>query len=353
MRLEDLQRCRTGVFLGAMNLEYGSWITDASNFNNIDQFSSTGITASISANRISFCLNLTGPSFAVDTACSSSLTALKLACDRLRNGDCDIAIVCAPNIVLDHSMQLAIGMAGLLAPDGRCKSFDASGDGYGRGEGFAAIVLKLSDAVLNDKDDAYCEIIACGMNNDGHNSVPMTAPSSKTQAELFRMILEQTGLNPEEVDYLEAHGTGTAVGDVIEVTSIADVYTRGTTRQLKIGSVKSNLNHTESTSGLAGLIKVALMIKNKRFVPTVNVRVLNPKLKLSEKGLTVQQTNEPWNTEGGKPRIGAVNSFGYGGSNVHVIVREVAAKPSFNEYNGKKSTSTSYPHLLSTFSRSS
>ena len=346
MRLEDLQRCRTGVFLGVMNLEYGSWITDASNFNNIDQFSSTGITASILANRISFCLNLTGPSFAVDTACSSSLTALKLACDHLRNGDCDIAIVCAPNIVLNHSMQLVSGMAGLLAPDGRCKSFDASGDGYGRGEGFAAIVLKLSDAALNDKDDAYCEIIACGMNNDGHNSVPMTAPSSKTQAELFRMILEQTGLNPEEVDYLEAHGTGTAVGDVIEVTSIADVYTRGTTRQLKIGSVKSNLNHTESTSGLAGLIKVALMIKNKRFVPTVNVRVLNPKLKLSEKGLAVQQTNEPWNTEGGKPRIGAVNSFGYGGSNVHVIVREVAAKPSFNEYNGKSRC----PHPILTFS---
>ena len=153
MRLEDLQRCKTGVFLGVMNLDYGTLITDSSNYNNIDQFSSTGITASILANRVSFCLNLTGPSFAVDTACSSSLTALKLACDNLHNGDCDIAIVCAPNIVLSHAMQIITGMAGLLAPDGRCKSFDASGDGYGRGEGFAAIVLKLSDAALNDKDD--------------------------------------------------------------------------------------------------------------------------------------------------------------------------------------------------------
>ena len=153
MRLEDLQRCKTGVFLGVMNLDYGTLITDSSNYNNIDQFSSTGITASILANRVSFCLNLTGPSFAVDTACSSSLTALKLACDNLHNGDCDIAIVCAPNIVLSHAMQIVTGMAGLLAPDGRCKSFDASGDGYGRGEGFAAIVLKLSDAALNDKDD--------------------------------------------------------------------------------------------------------------------------------------------------------------------------------------------------------
>jgi len=329
MRLEDLQRCRTGVFVGVMNLEYGTLITDPSNYNNIDQFSSTGITASILANRVSFCLNLTGPSLAVDTACSSSLTALKLACDNLHNEDCDIAIICASNIILDHSMQMVSSMAGLLAPDGRCKSFNASGDGYGRGEGFAAVVLKLSNAALSDKDDQYCEIVACGMNNDGQNAVPMTAPSAKMQAELSRTVLEKSGLNPSEVNYFEAHGTGTAIGDVIEVTSIADTYTRGhgkPTRKLRIGSVKSNLNHTESTSGLAGLIKVALMIKNKRLVPTVNVNVLNPKLKLEEKGLIVQQTSEPWNTESGKLRIGAVNSFGYGGSNVHVILREVTSK---------------------------
>jgi len=329
MRLEDLQRCRTGVFVGVMNLEYGTLVTDPSNFQNIDQFSSTGITASILANRVSFCLNLTGPSLAVDTACSSSLTALKLACDNLHNEDCDIAIVCAPNIILDHSMQMVSSMAGLLAPDGRCKSFDASGDGYGRGEGFAAVILKLTNAALSDKDDEYCEIIAYGMNNDGQNAVPMTAPSAKMQAELSRMVLEKSGLNPEDVAYFEAHGTGTAIGDVIEVTSIADTYTRGQgkrRRKLRIGSVKSNLNHTESTSGLAGLIKVALMIKNKRLVPTVNVNVLNPKLKLEDKGLIVQQTSEPWYTDSGKPRIGAVNSFGYGGSNVHVILQEVTSK---------------------------
>ena len=339
MLLEDLQRCTTGVFVGVMNLEYGALITDPSNYSNIDQFSSTGLTASIIANRVSFCLNLTGPSVAVDTACSSSLTALKLACDNLHNGDCDIAIVCAPNIVLNHAMQMVSSMAGLLAPDGRCKSFDASGDGYGRGEGFAAVILKLSNAALSDKDDQYCEIIACGMNNDGQNAVPMTAPSAKMQAKLSRMVLEQSGLAPEDVDYFEAHGTGTAIGDVVEVTSIADTYTRGTgnlTRLLRIGSVKSNLNHTESTSGLAGLIKVALMIKNKRLVPTVNVHVLNPKLKLEEKGLVVQQTSEPWNTEKGKPRTGAVNSFGYGGSNVHVILREVTSKKILHEESRKR-----------------
>ena len=334
MRLEDLQRCRTGVFVGVMNLEYAALVTDQSNYNNIDQFASTGITSSILANRVSFCLNLTGPSIAVDTACSSSLTALKIACDNLHNEDCEIAIVAAPNIVLDHAMQMVSSMAGLLAPDGRCKSFDASGDGYGRGEGFAAVILKLAHAASSDKDDEYCEIIACGMNNDGQNAVPITAPSAKKQAELSKMVLEQSGLSPEDVDYFEAHGTGTAIGDVIEVTSIADTYTRGTenpTRKLRVGSVKSNLNHTESTSGLAGLIKVALMIKKKRLVPTVNVHVLNPKLKLEEKGLVVQQTNEPWNTENGKLRIGALNAFGYGGSNVHAILREVSGNKSLQE----------------------
>ena len=331
MRLEDLQRCRTGVFVGVMNLEYGALVTDHSNYNNIDQFSSTGMTASILANRVSFCLNLTGPSLAVDTACSSSLTALKIACDNLHNEGCEIAIVCAPNIVLNPAMQMVSSIAGLLAPDGRCKSFDSSGDGYGRGEGFAAVILKLSTAALSDKDDPYCDIVACEMNSDGQNAVPITAPSARMQAELSKKVLEQSGVSPEDVDYFEAHGTGTAIGDVIEVTSIAETYTSQTTQKLRIGSVKSNLNHTESTSGLAGLIKVALMIKNKKYVPTVNIHVLNPKLKLEEKQLVVQQTGEPWIKAKGKPRIAALNSFGYGGSNVHLILREVISTEIFQE----------------------
>ena len=331
MRLEDLQKCRTGVFVGVMNLDYGALVSNKSNYSNIDQFSSTGCSMAILANRVSFCLNLTGPSLAVDTACSSSLTALKIACDNLHNEDCEIAIVCAPNIVLNPAMQMVSSMAGLLAPDGRSKSFNASGDGYGRGEGVAAVILKLSDAALSDKDDQYCQIIACGMNSDGQYAVPITAPSAKMQAELSRRVLEQSGVSPEDVDYFEAHGTGTAIGDVVEANSIAETYTTGRgkpTRKLRVGSVKSNLNHTESTSGLAGLIKVALMIKNKKYVPTVNIQVLNPKLKLEEKEIVVQQTSEPWIATKGKPRTAALNSFGYGGSNVHLLLREVMLKQS-------------------------
>ena len=226
MRLEDLQGCRTGVFVGVMNMDYPEIVGYPSNYHNIDQFTAVGNAMSILANRVSFCLNLTGPSIVVDTACSSSLTALKLAADSLHNEECEVAIVCAPNIVLSHVKQMGSSLGGLLAPDGRCKSFDASGDGYGRGEGFAAIVLKLTNAALCDKDDPYCEIIACGVNNDGQNAVPITAPSAKVQAELSKMVLEQSGLTAKDVDYVEAHGTGTAIGDVVEVTSIADVYSR-------------------------------------------------------------------------------------------------------------------------------
>ena len=327
MRLEDLQKCRTGVFVGVMNLDYSKLTSDPSNYSIMDQFATTGSTLSIIANRVSFCLNLTGPSLVVDTACSSSLTALKIACDNLHNDDCDIAIVCAPNIILSEMVQMASSLGGLLAPDGRSKSFDASGDGYGRGEGFAAVILKLSHAALNDKDDEYCEIVACGMNSDGQNAVPMTAPSSKMQAELSKRVLERSGVDPEDVDFFEAHGTGTAIGDVVEINSIADTYSRRTSkRKLRIGSVKSNLNHTESTSGLAGLIKIALMIKEKTYVPTVNINMLNPSLKLEENEFVVQQTTEPWITENEKPRLAALNSFGFGGSNVHLILRELPSK---------------------------
>lgn len=325
LRLEDLQKGKTGVFVGAMNMDYGSRVSRTENLSNLNQFHSTGVTSSILANRISFCLNLTGPSLTVDTACSSSLVALKIAIQCLKSGECDVAIVCAPNLILEPSTQVIFSVGGLLAPDGRCKSFDASGDGYGRGEGFVAVILKLTDIAVMDKDDIYCTIIACSMNNDGQTAVPITAPSSQTQGELSQQVLEESGVDADDIEYLEAHGTGTAIGDVVEVKSVSKTYcskASGNSRVLRIGSVKSNLNHTESASGLAGLTKVALMLKNKTYVPTINIITLNPKLKLPEKGIRVQDVCEPWIKQGEKPRTAALNSFGYGGSNVHAILQE-------------------------------
>ena len=327
MRLEDLQRCQTGVYVGLMNLEFGTLLLDSSNIRNIDQFSSTGCALSVVANRISFSLNLTGPSLALDTACSSSLVAFHVAFGHLQTGECDVAIVCAPNILLTGDMfHTASCRSGLLAEDGRCKSFDIKGDGYGRGEGIAAVVIKPTKTATDDRDDIYAEVVACGINSDGQTAIPMTAPSEVTQSTLFQRVLHESGLSKDDIQYVEAHGTGTAVGDVVEMGSLAAVYGNSSKRILRLGSVKSNINHTESTAGLAGLIKTCLMIKHGKFVPTINVHEIKPQLKISERRMMVQVSYEPWETENGEPRTAAVSSYGFGGANAHAIVRQVTEK---------------------------
>ena len=326
--LEDLQQCRTGVYVGSMFTEYSSLILDKSNIRNIDQFSSTGVSMSVIANRISFSLNLTGPSLALNTACSSSLVALDIAFVHLQNGECDVAIVCAPNIILiGNKFHTACCKTGLLAQDGRCKSFDIKGDGYGRGEGVAAVIIKPTQTALDDRDNIYAEVVACGTNNDGQTAIPMTAPSQITQAALFHRVLQESGLSKDDITYVEAHGTGTAIGDVVEMGSLSAVYGNSNKRVLRVGSVKSNINHTESTAGLAGLIKTCLMIKHGQFVPTINVQQVKPQFRMSDKKMVVQVSNEPWKTEDNKPRIAAISSYGFGGANAHAILREVTNKP--------------------------
>ena len=328
MRLEDLQKCRTGVYVGSMNLDYGLFLLDPSNIRKIDQFSSTGCAMSVIANRISFSFNLTGPSLALDTACSSSLVAFDVALGHLQSGECDVAIVCAPNIILmGGRFHTACCRTGLLAEDGRCKSFDIKGDGYGRGEGVAAVIIKPTKTAIDDRENIYAEVVACGVNNDGQTGIPITAPSEETQSVLFQRVLQESGLSKDDIQYVEAHGTGTAVGDVVEIGSLAVVYGNSNKRILRLGSVKSNINHTESTAGLAGLIKTCLMIKHGQFVPTINVREIKPQLKISERKMMVQVSYEPWKTQDGIPRTAAVSSYGFGGTNAHLIVREVTEKP--------------------------
>ena len=328
MRLEDLQECRTGVYVGSMNLEYAPLVMDTSNIRKIDQFSSTGCALSVIANRISFALNLTGPSLTIDTACSSSLVAFDVAFGHLQTGECDVAIVCAPNILITGEMfHTACCRSGLLAQDGRCKSFDIKGDGYGRGEGVAAVVIKPTKTAIDDRDDIYAEVLACGVNSDGQTAIPMTAPSEVTQSILFQRVLQESGLSKDDIQYIEAHGTGTAVGDVVEMSSLAAVYGNSNKRILRLGSVKSNINHTESTAGLAGLIKTCMMIKHGKYVPTINVHEIKPQLKMSERRMMVQVSYEPWQTQDGTPRAAAVSSYGFGGANAHLIVKQVTKYP--------------------------
>ena len=324
LRLEDLENCRTGVYVGIMNWDYDGLLRYNNSLIDAHQFSGTGVDPSVIPNRISFTLNFTGPSLFVDTACSSSLSALSIAYDHLKSGRCDIAIVSAANILLDPVKHIAICQANMLASDGQCKSFDASADGYGRGEGIATVILKPNFVAVTDNDYIYCDILACSVNSDGRGAIPITAPSIQGQQSLSQDLMASSGIRPEDIQYVEAHGTGTIIGDRVETESIANVYSnmRPTNNPLRIGSVKSNINHTESTSGLAGLIKVCLMIKNKKFVPTVGIENLNPALQTEERKITVQQKTEDWVNDGNKVRRAAVNSFGYGGSNGHVIVQE-------------------------------
>ena len=225
MTIEELQQCTTGVYVGIMNQEYSSVAFGPDSLPNLDQFAATGNAFSITANRISFSFNLSGPSIAVDTACSSSLTALNIACDHIQKGAVDVAIVAAANVILDPVKQAPICRAGMLASDGQSKVFDERADGYGRGEAALVFILKGSDFV-NSSDQPYSEIIAWGMNNDGQTAAPITAPSIEGQVRLMRNVLREANVSPSDVQYVEMHGTGTIIGDSVEVNSVGEVYGR-------------------------------------------------------------------------------------------------------------------------------
>ena len=223
MTIEEMQQCCTGVYIGIMNLDFTSVNFGPSSQKHTDQFAVTGSSMSIAANRISFAFNLSGPSIAFDTACSSSLTALAVACDHLEKGIIDIAIVGAANLILDPVKHSAICKANMLSTDGKCKSFDESADGYGRGEGMVVFILKGTNYVAN-RSETYGEIVSWGINNDGQTSAPMTAPSVIGQRSLMHGALEEGGIDPGDVQYVEMHGTGTYIGDVVETTSVGEVY---------------------------------------------------------------------------------------------------------------------------------
>ena len=223
MTVEELQQCCTGVYTGIMNMDFGVVTLGEHSTKELDQFSGTGSSMSITANRISFAFNLSGPSMAFDTACSSSLTALSVACDHLEKGVIDVAIVGTANILLDPLNHAAICKANMLSPDGKCKAFDESADGYGRGEGVVVFILKATDFVVN-RSEAYGEIISWGVNNDGQTAAPITAPSVIKQTTLMSDVVEYSGIDPSDVQYVEMHGTGTYIGDLVETSSVGEVY---------------------------------------------------------------------------------------------------------------------------------
>ncbi|MFD3510125.1 type I polyketide synthase [Nocardia sp. NPDC058666] len=277
------------------------------------------------SNRIAYALNLVGPAITVDTACSSSLVALHLACQALDNDDCKVALAGGVNVMLQPETFVLMCKGGFLAADGRCKSFDASADGYGRGEGAGMIVLKkLADAQA-DGDRVYAVIKATGSNQDGRTTA-ITVPNVDSQEALARTVCERSGIPADEITYLEAHGTGTLVGDPVELRALGRVFgsPSGRTGTIGVGSVKATIGHTEAAAGVASVIKAALALQHRTLPPQGWLNNPNPDIPFDELGLHVQTEAQPLPADAA-PMSVAVNGFGYGGTNAHAILQEFRA----------------------------
>ncbi|KAG9237170.1 reducing type I polyketide synthase 10 [Amylocarpus encephaloides] len=286
------------------------------------RYSATGMGLTILANRISNIFNLKGPSFVLDTACSSSLYALHTACSALRMGDCSSAVVAGANFVQTPELHLTMVKAGFLSPTSTCHTFDRDADGYGRGEGVGVLYLKrLSDAI-RDGDPIRSVIRGTAVNSNGHTN-GITLPSVAGQEAVIRKAYAMSGLPTDETDYIEAHGTGTPVGDPIEVEALSRVFHHKSGKPTLIGSVKTSLGHSEAVSGISSIIKVTLALENRVIPPTIGIRNLNPELKLSERNVEVVTESRPWPI--GHQQRASVNSFGYGGANAHAILESAEA----------------------------
>ncbi|MDD5177473.1 MAG: SDR family NAD(P)-dependent oxidoreductase [Sterolibacterium sp.] len=310
------------VYVGISSLDYGTRGLD--DLASLSSHSMTGNTLSIAANRLSYIFDLYGPSLAVDTACSSSLVALHHACNSLRTGEASTALVGGVNLLLHPYPFVGFTKASMLSADGHCKAFDASGDGYVRAEGGAVLFLKPITKALADGDNIHAIIRATGVNADGARKTGITIPSRDGQAELMRIVLAKSGLQPEDIDFIEAHGTGTAVGDPIEAAAIGSVYgqCRSKDRPLPIGSVKTNLGHLEPASGMAGLVKALLALKHRAIPPSLHFVTPNPHIDFSGLNLEVVTQYTELRKSDDKPLVAGVNSFGFGGANAHVLIQE-------------------------------
>ena len=309
----------TGVFVGMMSSEWG-W-RQILDFAGLTAFRGTGSGYFMTANRISYHLNLTGPSMAIDTACSSSLTAVHQGCAALASGQTDTAIAAGANLILTPALSIFYTQAGLSAPDGRCKPFGQHADGIGRGEGVAAVVLRRLDEAVADGQPIYAVVRSSAVNHDGRSN-GITAPNRRSQVSLMRRALELAELDAGQIDFVEAHGTGTILGDMIEVNALGDIHQTRAGALCVLGSVKGNIGHTEGSAGIAGFIKACLALHHRVVPPTVFGESANPRLRLEAQGLRLADGPQELPAD---VAVGAVSSFGLGGSNAHVVLESAPA----------------------------
>ncbi len=322
----DLRRgTDVGVFVGVSHNDYQAIQGGGGDRSRISAHTPTGHAHSIAANRISYCFNLTGPSIAMDTACSAALTAVHIACEQLAAGHCPVALAGGVTVMITPEGFIGFSRASMLSPEGRCKAFDASADGFVRGEGAGMVVLKPLAAALADGDPVYAVIRATATNQDGHTN-GISLPGQEAQARLVKKACVIAGIDPSEIGYVEAHGTGTAVGDPIEAHALAEALCRGRAadRPLVIGSVKTNLGHLETAAGVAGLIKAALVANRGKIPPSLNFQKPSPHIDFEACRLRIPVQLEDFPAQGGRRTIG-VNSFGFGCANSHFIVAEPPA----------------------------
>ncbi|MEU1849965.1 type I polyketide synthase [Streptomyces sp. NPDC019990] len=317
-----LRGTRTGVFVGLSALEYGQLTT--SDPARLTPWTSTGAAGSIVANRVSYLLDLRGPSITTDSACSSSLVAVHLACRSLRGGECDTALAAGVNVLLSPAVTASFEQAGALAADGRCKPFDAAADGITRGEGCGVVVLKRLADARRDGDRVLAVVRGTAVNQDGR-SAGLMAPNPTAQEELLRDALRDARIDAADIDYVEAHGTGTLLGDPIEASALGAVVGRGRhpDRPLLIGSVKSNLGHLEGAAGIIGLIKTALALHHGRIPATLHFHAPNPHIDFAGLGLRVVGEPTGWPATGSRTARAGVSAFGFGGTNAHAVLEQV------------------------------
>ncbi|KFE58865.1 type I polyketide synthase [Hyalangium minutum] len=317
---EELAGSRTGVFVGISTDDYGRMMSPS------DVYSGTGAFFSVAAGRLSYLLDLRGPAISVDTACSSSLVALHLACQSLRSGECDLAIVAGVNVIASPDKSIYFSSLRALSPDGRSKTFDASADGYGRGEGCGVLVLKRQTDAAKQGDRVLARVRGTAVNQDGRSN-GLTAPNGLAQEAVLREALSRSGLKPGDLQYIEAHGTGTPLGDPIEIEALGSVLCqrRSASDPLLVGSVKTNIGHLEAAAGVAGIIKVVLSLQHKQIPPHLHLKNPNPLIPWNELALKVPVDLTPWPSRAS--RMAGVSSFGISGTNAHVILEEAPAEP--------------------------
>jgi acyl transferase domain-containing protein/NAD(P)-dependent dehydrogenase (short-subunit alcohol dehydrogenase family)/acyl carrier protein len=327
LKAGELKGSDTAVYIGQFMHDYEQLQLDSASHKLMASHTATGPSMTLTSNRISYAFDFTGPSVTLDTACSSSLVALDMACRALLNGDSKLAIAGGVNILLRPELTMSICKASMLSPDGHCKSFDASANGYVRSEGAGVVLVKKLADARRDGDPILAVIKATGVNQDGQ-TVGITVPNGESQKKLLKQSLTRAGIAPSEIQYAEAHGTGTAVGDPIEVNALGTLLGERVPGDVPcvIGSVKSNIGHMEATAGMAGLMKTVLAMDKGVIPQNIHYHTTNPAIDLAKLNIRIADQPLPWPDAPGRARKAIVNSFGFGGTNANAVLEQAPSR---------------------------